>query len=152
MQLAKRHPFACLWVLLFCSLLVGCAAPEHPTASVVQAATPPAPESTLTDYLTSTPPGEATPRATSLSVGDGGSASLLQPELTATTAATLPTPTLPAPTVTPIPTSTEVDGWLIYENDFLGYRFSYPPEATISHHGTTVEPPEDITSNVEYLA
>ena len=152
MQLAKRHPFACLWALLFCSLLVSCAAPEHPTASVVQAATPPAPESTLTDYLTFTPPGEATPRATSLSMDDGGSASLLQPELTATTAATLPTPTLPASTVTPIPTSTEVDGWLIYENDFLGYRFSYPPEATISHHGTNVEPPENITSNVEYLA
>lgn len=51
-----------------------------------------------------------------------------------------------------MPTSTEVDGWLIYENHFLGYRFSYPPEATISHHGTNVEPPENITSNVEYLA
>ena len=149
MQLANS---VCLWALLFCSLLTGCAAPEHPTTPVAQTATPPAPESTFTGHSTSIPPGEATPRATSFSTGDGGPASPLLPEPTATATATLPTPTLPAPTVTPLPTSSEVVVWLTYENDFLGYRFSYPPEATINHHGTTVEPPESITSNLEYRA
>jgi hypothetical protein len=45
-----------------------------------------------------------------------------------------------------------VPGWLTYENRFLGYRFSYPPEATIEHHGTNVKPPESFKSNSEYMA
>ncbi len=56
------------------------------------------------------------------------------------------------PTPTPVPTSSIVPGWLTYENEFLGYSFSYPPEATIGYHGTTEEPPENITTRREYLA
>jgi hypothetical protein len=82
-------------------------------------------------------------------VGDGGPTSPIQLEPTAT--ATIAPPTL-TQTTTPAPTSSVVPGWLTYENDFLGYSFSHPPEATIRHHGTTVEPPVDITSWSEYLA
>ena len=48
-----------------------------------------------------------------------------------------------------MPTSTEVEGWLVYENDFLGYRFSYPPEARISHHGGTGDP-DNLCVTVNY--
>lgn len=70
-------------------------------------------------------------------------------EPTATPTATPPTP---SPTPTPIPTSSIIPGWLTYENKFLGYSFSYPPEGTIGHHGTTEIPPENVTTRREYLA
>lgn len=43
----------------------------------------------------------------------------------------------PTPQLTPIPTSALVEGWLVYENDFYGYAFSYPPDAKISTQGVT---------------
>lgn len=73
-------------------------------------------------------------------------------EPTATPTATPPTS---LPTATPIPTSSSVPGWLTYENDFLGYRFSYPPEARISTQGVTGFPTDELPENVtaeEYLA
>jgi len=48
-----------------------------------------------------------------------------------------------------------VDGWLVYENDFLGYRFSYPPEARIRVQGFTGFPMDELPENLtveEYQA
>ena len=113
-----------------------------PTAVITQADTPPAATATATLLA---PP--RTPRPTAVS--SDGPTSPLQPEATATATATPPTP---SPPPTPVPTSSVVPGWLTYQNEFLGYSFSYPPEATIGHHGTTEEPPENITTRREYLA
>jgi hypothetical protein len=105
-------------------------------------------EASPTSVKTSPTPSPllATARPT-LTPGSEISPSQLEPTATATIAP----PTL-TPAATPVPTSSVVPGWLTYENRFPGYSFSYPPEATIDHHGTTVEPPEDITSWLEYLA
>jgi hypothetical protein len=48
-----------------------------------------------------------------------------------------------------MPTSAEVDGWLVHENDLVGYRFSYPPEATINRTGTPGDF-DDLCSGVRY--
>ena len=59
------------------------------------------------------------------------------------------------PTPTPVPTSSIVPGWLTYENEFLGYSFSYPPEARIRIQGVTGFPTDELPENVtaeEYLA
>ncbi|MFO7678990.1 MAG: hypothetical protein R6X34_02985 [Chloroflexota bacterium] len=59
------------------------------------------------------------------------------------------TPSL-TPTVTPIPvpTSNVVEGWLMYQNDFFNYRFSYPPEARIRRQGVTGVPIEEVPENM----
>jgi hypothetical protein len=65
----------------------------------------------------------------------------------ATPAATevLPTPT-PSPMLSVTPTVVTVEERLVYENDFLGYRFSYPPQARIHRSGV------DLTEEfLEYL-
>ena len=59
------------------------------------------------------------------------------------------------PTPTPVPTSSVVPGWLTYENKFLGYSFSYPPDARISIQGVTGFPTNELPENVtaeEYQA
>lgn len=145
----------CLSTLFVCLLLAlaGCATPAHPedvaptdshtpTALIAQADTPPAATATVSPLAPS-----RTPRQTAVS--SDGLTSPLQPEATASPTATPPTP---SPTPTPVPTSSVVPGWLTYENEFLGYSFSYPPEGTIGHHGTTEIPPENVTTRREYLA
>jgi hypothetical protein len=136
----------------------GCATPARPTADT---ATTPAALPTLTAAIAqvNTPPAVVT--ATSLRpsptptlpavppAGDGGPSSPLQLEPTATATTTPLTPLTPSPTVTPVPTSAEVDGWLVYENDLVGYRFSYPPEATINRTGTPGDF-DDLCGGVRY--
>jgi len=128
------------------------AATLAPTVVIAQADTPPAATATasrLAPSRTPAPPAETPPRATPSTAGNVGPASPSGLEPTATPTATPPTP---SPTPTPVPTSSVVPGWLTYENKFLGYSFSYPPEATIGHHGTTEKPLENITTRREYLA
>lgn len=68
---------------------------------------------------------------------------------------TIAPPTLTRkPTATPVPTSSVVPGWLTYENGFLGYHFSYPPEAHLRIQPITGFPPEEQPKNMtsdEYL-
>ena len=109
------------------------------TAVIAQADTPPAATTTASRLAPSRTPKPPV-------MGDGGP---LQPEATATATATPPTPATSSPMVTPMPTSTEVEGWLFYQNDFLGYRFSYPPEAKSSHSSTTGSP-NDLCVSVRY--
>lgn len=146
MRNVRRLLLTGLATLLLCGLLIGCTTPArqdaNPTAAPIAQADTPIPEATHQ-------PAETPTRATPSSAGGGGLAPSLQLEPTATATAAPPTP---APTATPLPTSSVVPGWLTYENRFLGYSFSYPPEATIDHHGTNVEPPEDIMSYLEYMA
>ncbi len=79
------------------------------------------------------------------------------------TATPTPTPTsLPSATatVTAVPTtvatSTLIEGWLVYQNDLIGYEFSYPPQAEITSKGANSRPSdEELPPNmtpVEYLA
>lgn len=68
----------------------------------------------------------------------------LQPDPTATSI--IPTPTR-KPTVAPLPTSSVVPGWLTYENKFLGYSLSYPPEARIRTSGVTGFPTDELPEN-----
>jgi hypothetical protein len=80
---------------------------------------------------------------------------------TVETAESMTTPTMPPlPIQTPIataetivtPSTTSVadalEEWLIYENDFFGYRFSYPSSARISKQGVTGFPAEELPENV----
>ncbi len=138
-QLVIRWLPGYLLSLLLCGL-ISCATTARQEVDV---ATAPAATTTATRIApprTPSPPAETPP---------GSKVSPLQLEPTATF--TIAPPTL-IPTAMPIPTSSVVPGWLTYENEFLGYSFSYPPEATIGHHGTTEEPPENITTRLEYLA
>lgn len=129
----------CLLLLVACAVVDGdqaageaaVSSPEAPTSSPIPAPPTPSP-------ITAT----AAPTA----------------QLSPTPTLPLPTPTLtsiatPTATATPslIPTSATVAGWLIYDNDFFGYSFSYPPEARISTQGVTGFPteelPEDMTAD-----
>jgi len=61
---------------------------------------------------------------------------------------------LPTPTPTPILTSTVVEGWFVYRNEFYDYEFSHPPEAEISTQGVTGYPTEELPDNMtsaEYI-
>lgn len=76
--------------------------------------------------------------------------------LESTAESTVVPPTLTRrPTTTPVPTSSIVPGWLTYENKFLGYSFSYPPEARIRIQGVTGFPTDELPENLtaeEYQA
>lgn len=155
MKLAKQHPSICFLALLFCGL-IGCTLAEH---QEVYTTPGPAIALTSTTAIAQTDPTlvlEATSisRPSSRTPSPSGDDSLLyspfQPEPTATPTVAPPTPPTPSPTVTPMSTSTEVEGWLTYKNDFLGYRFSYPPQAIVDHHDV-IELPENLTDE-EYLA
>jgi hypothetical protein len=56
----------------------------------------------------------------------------------------------PSATATPPPTSSVVDGWLVYQNEALGYEFSYPPEASISSSGPDGYPNNDVPPNIDF--
>jgi len=155
MLFIKRRTALGLMALLLAGL-AGCTTPEQPgdisttatavTSSPVALATEV--ETPFVAEATATTTTRATPSRTA---GDSPTAPL-QPEPAATATATPPTP---SPTVPPIPTSAEVDGWLVYENDFLGYRFSYPPEARIHVQGFTGFPMDELPENLtveEYQA
>jgi hypothetical protein len=74
-------------------------------------------------------------------------------------------PTAEPPTIAPVagPTSivpippahvvspqvTPVDGWMTYHNDYLGYAFDYPPEASIQETGVTGYPTELLPAGME---
>jgi len=148
----KLHPLICLLALILLSI-VACTAQEAAPADSelasgdAVAATVPATEALPSPSPTPAPP-PATPTRSAVSTSNPPAAPAgLEP--TATPTATPPTP---SPTPTPVPTSSVVPGWLTYENEFLGYSFSYPPEGTIGHHGTTEIPPENVTTRREYLA
>ncbi|HEX6385990.1 MAG TPA: hypothetical protein VF177_15070 [Anaerolineae bacterium] len=69
-----------------------------------------------------------------------------RPSETATTTSPAGSPTTadPAATLSPAATSDVVAGWLLYQNDFYGYQFSYPPEATINTQGVSRFPTEEL--------
>ena len=60
------------------------------------------------------------------------------------------TPSMSDITATPtvIPTSDLVTGWLMYQNSFYEYSFSYPPEAEIEQQGVTGFPTEELPENM----
>jgi hypothetical protein len=59
------------------------------------------------------------------------------------------TPTsIPTETPTPIVMSDDIAGWLLYENSFFNYHFSYPPTATISVAGVNGFANEDIPTGM----
>lgn len=159
MKLVKWCPFAYLSVLLFCCLN-GCTilgrqevnstttleAEYTPTVIVAQSDAVPAPETSATSI--SIPPS-----STSSPPGDGDLSSLYLPEPTAEITI-VPLTLTRKPTATPVPTSSVVPGWLTYENNFLGYRFSYPPEAHLRIQPITGFPPDEQPKNMtsdEYL-
>jgi hypothetical protein len=51
------------------------------------------------------------------------------------------------PTV--FPTSTFIEGWLVYQNDRLGYKFSYPSQAKLSSLGPDSYSPEDVPPDIK---
>lgn len=118
--------------------LAGCTTPATPPEDTPAPAATQPPTAAPTDGPTQTP----TPRSPATSAA--APASPLQPEATTTPTAAPPTP---SPTAAPIPTSSEVDGWLLYENEYLGYRFSYPPEARIRTQGVTGFPTDELPPN-----
>lgn len=124
-------------LLLIAALLAACAA-----GGEVIEVTSRAQETTISPTPTATPTSQPTNPPT---------ATLPAATATTTTPTGLPTSTDPTATATPSPVATSdlVAGWLLYENDFYGYRFSYPPEATIGTQGVTGIPadeiPEDMT-------
>lgn len=67
-----------------------------------------------------------------------------------TTTAVLVTPTTAETVVTPSSTSAPdtAEEWFVYENDFFGYRFSYPSGARISKQGVTGFPVEELPENM----
>lgn len=67
-----------------------------------------------------------------------------------TTTTVIATPTTSEAIVTPSATSASdtAEEWLVYENDFLGYRFSYPSGARISKQGVTGFPAEEMPENI----
>ncbi len=155
MKLVKWRYFTYLSVLLFCCL-IGCTgqrsqevnstttieAEYTPTVIVAQADATLAPDASATSI--SMPPS-----STSSPPGDGDLSSLYLPEPTAEITI-VPLTLTRKPTTTPVPTSSVVPGWLTYENDLVGYSFSYPPEAEINARGIdgfpTEELPEDTTT------
>lgn len=101
--------------LLILAVLAGCAAPETRTPVdgwTNPQGTPASPEPPL--VVTVTPPPTVTPTGA--------------PTETATQVLTSATPTL-ANFPTPVP------GWVVYQNDYLGYRFNYPLTATVHSMG-----------------
>lgn len=151
----KRRAALGLVALLFAGL-AGCTTPEHPgdIATTATAATSsPAALATQVDRPSvAAATATAATRATPSRPTGGSPTGPLQPEPAATATATPPTP---SPTVPPIPTSAEVDGWLVYENDFLGYRFSYPPGTRLRVQGVTGFPTDELPENMTvegYLA
>lgn len=74
--------------------------------------------------------------------------SLPTPESTPTI---LPSGTAPSSKIPPsLPTPSLVQGWLVYQNDLLGYEFSYPPSATISSTGPDGYPLDDIPPDASF--
>jgi hypothetical protein len=141
-QLVIRWLPGYLLSLLLCGL-ISCATAARKEVDV---ATAPAATTTATRIApprTPSPPAETPP---------GSKVAPLQVEPTATSTITPPTLT---PTAKPIPTSSVVPGWLTYENEFLGYSFSYPLEARIRAQGVTGFPTDELPENVtaeEYQA
>lgn len=155
MLFTKRHAAFGLMALLLAGL-AGCTTPEHPedisTTATAVTSSPAALATQVDTPAVAAATATATTRATPSRPTGGSPTGPLQPEPAATATATPPTP---SPTVPPIPTSAEVDGWLVYENDFLGYRFSYPPEARIRVQGFTGFPMDELPENLtveEYQA
>jgi len=155
MLFIKRRAALGLVALLFAGLagLAGCTTPERPGDISTAATSSPAALATQVDTPSvAEATATAATRATPSRPTGGSPTGPLQPEPATTATATPPTP---SPTVPPIPTSAEVDGWLVYENDFLGYRFSYPPEARIRVQGFTGFPMDELPENLtveEYQA
>lgn len=155
MLFTKRHTALGLMALLLAGP-AGCTTPEQPgdvSATATAVTSSPATLATQAEIpFVAEATATATTRATPSRTTGGSPTSPLPPEPAATATAT---PPAPSPTVTPIPTSAEVDGWLVYENDFLGYRFSYPPEARIRVQGFTGFPTDELPENLtveEYQA
>jgi hypothetical protein len=72
------------------------------------------------------------------------------PTWTATAVATITIIPIATPTQAPslAPVSDEVQGWLMYENSFYNYRFSYPPTAAIIIEGVNGLPSEELPAGM----
>jgi hypothetical protein len=90
--------------------------------------------------------GEAEPPVVELETPSPSAATAAIEEDVIATERDEPTATLP-PTTSATPSSVAVAEWPVYENDFLGYRFSYPPEARISTLGVTGFPTDELPEN-----
>jgi hypothetical protein len=80
------------------------------------------------------------------------SATLPTPEFTPTIRPPTVTPSKEAPNTSPTPAPTK--GWSVFQNDLLGYEFSYPPEAKVSSSGPDSYSPDDVPPgmNIDYFA
>lgn len=115
--------------LLLILVLAGCTAVSEPSTEIMTAV----PSRTLTPLIEATAvPATTTPTPL--------------PVTAVATTDIPPTESIPLPsaTQTAIPSSAVVVGWLKYDNDFLGYQFSYPPEATIGTQGVTGFPTDEL--------
>lgn len=150
----KRQPL--IWLLALILLtIVACTTPEPaPVDSEIASGETPSPASgeavaatvPAVGVLPSPSPTPSRPPTTQPATPTRSAVSTSN---TPTAAAGLGPTATPSPTAVPMPTSTEIEGWLVYQNDFLGYRFSYPPEARLSHHGGTGYP-DDLCVTVTY--
>jgi hypothetical protein len=43
-----------------------------------------------------------------------------------------------------------MDGWFVYQNDLLGYEFSYPPQASIGSSGPDGYSPDDVPPDIKF--
>jgi hypothetical protein len=128
------------FLVLFLLGMVGCQLmPAAEPTELAETVTVTVPTETAVPPMTPTsrPSQQPTPTAT-----------ILPPTITLS-----PTPLrLSAPTITPSPTprstSAIVAGWWLYENNFYDYHFSYPPEATISTHGVSGFPTDELPENM----
>lgn len=83
--------------------------------------------------------------------------STIMPSNEATFSISKSTPTV-LPTATSISTleptvfstSAVTEGWLVYQNNLLGYEFNYPPQAEISSFGPDSYSPEDIPPDIKF--
>ncbi len=150
----KRYPL--IWTLALILLtIVACTAQEPaPVDSEVASGETPSP--VVGDAVASTVPTvetlaspSPTPSPPAITKPSTPTRSAVSISNTPTAAAGLGPTATPLLTAVPMPTSTDIEGWLVYQNDFLGYRFSYPPEARISHHGGTGYP-DDLCVTVTY--
>lgn len=148
----KPLPLSTLLVLLALAACAGEYATQ-PASELVSAATN-TPVATLEATRATATPSPQPATATPQSATPPAMATAPGVEPTAVITVAPPTSTRRA-TASPVPTSSVVPGWLTYENESLGYSFSYPPEARLGTVGIMGFPPEELPENMtadEYLA
>jgi hypothetical protein len=133
--------FSFLIVLIVTSLVVGCSG-QTISDQVIDGTSLRVTETTIsTDKTVPSPTIIATSEYSSLSTYPVTTTSTRPPSATST-----PPPTSLSPTMTPL------EEWLVYENDFYGYQFSYPPEANIGIEGVIDYPSDEKPENLSHDA